>query len=241
MVEALKTQGITVKIAGPQNNRYPYIDTSSVYHGVLDRNGTLQSGKMSSLPINGSKIDSIQRSSDGTTVFQITDTRTGEKRSNIFSQQKFEELPYVNQLPFVVSARADVKRRDEVALRIANPTHGKDQHGLNPYLIDSLNNQGINVQYSEEKKQKYPRIDTSNVYLAVLDSNGNMTSSKMSALPIREKYIDSISRSSDGFTIFDVVDVRSGKLKKYMFSTAPWENVPYQIKGSYRRLLEKWQ
>ncbi len=237
LVESLRNQGITVEIFGSGNDRYPYLDTSNVHHGVLDKDGNILSGKMSSLPIAGAQINSIQRSSDGITVFHITDTRTGENRSDIFSKTRFEELPNAHQLPFGQKERANAIRRDDVARQIEHPTHGRDSYGLNPYLVGRMLDQGINVNYVAKNNQNHPYLDTSNVHHGVLDKDGNILSGKMSSLPIDGQYINSIGRSSDGITIFDVVDVQSGKLKKYIFSKAPWESVAPSTKQFYERQL----
>jgi len=93
LVKSLLNQGITVTIGGRKNEGSPDIDTSDKYHWVLDESGNIRSSRMSSLPIIGYKIDSIDRSSDGFTTFHLTDTITGKKSTEIFSEQKFEDVP----------------------------------------------------------------------------------------------------------------------------------------------------
>jgi len=192
---------------------------------------------MSSLPIVGYKIDSISRSSDGLTIFTLVNTRTGEKKDETFSKQKFEESPYTNQLELGKTERADANRRDEVAEKMANPVHEKDQYGLNKYLVDRLQEQGIVVKYTGKGNDRHPFIDTSNVHSAFLDDNGNIRSGGISSIPVNGRYIDSISRSSDGFTTFDVVDIDSGKLTQYIFSKDKWENASDASIRFYKKQL----
>lgn len=239
LVQSLQAQGITVEIAGAENEGYPHIDTSNVYHGFLDQDGNIISGQMGSLPIIGYKIDSISRASYGITVFHLTNTSTGEKTSDTFSKQKFEEISYANQLELGRTERVNAKRRDEVAEQIANPTHGRDQYGMNQYLAERLQDQSITVEYLGKGEERYPHIDTSNVHLAFVDDNGNIRSGMMSSVPVIGQYIDSIIRTSDGFTIFSVVDVNSGKLQKYIFSKDKWEDAPDEAKRFYKKQLEE--
>lgn len=239
LVQSLQIQGITVEIVGTKDESYPHIDTSKVYHGVLDKDGNIRSGTMSSIPLIGYKIDSISRSSDGITVFHLTHVSSGKKISDTFSKQKFEEISYADQLGLGKPERANAKRRDRIAEQIANPTHGRDQYGMNHDLARSLQDQGITVEYLGTGEEKYPHIDTSKVHLAFVDNNGNIISGMMSSILVDGQYIDSIIRTSDGFTTFNAVDVKSGKLQKYIFSKDEWEDVPDEAKKFYKKQLEE--
>lgn len=239
LVQSLQNQGITVEIAGAENDGYPHIDTWNVYHGVLDQDGNIISGQMSSLPIIGYKIDSISRSSDGITVFNLTNTRTGEKTSHTFSKQKFEEIPYADQLELGKPERANAKRRDKVAEQIANPTHGRDQYGMNQYLAERLQNQGITVEYGNAGNGDYPILETSNVHLAFLDDKGDIRSGVVSSIAMAEHYLYSANRTSDGFTTLEIVNKNSGKLERFIFSKDKWEDTPDETKRFYKKQLEE--
>jgi len=91
-VDFLKDQGITVKMAGGEGEKYPEIDISDFYWPFLDDEGNIRSGLTSAWPIANYTIEKIVRDSDGIIKFELTDVHTGKSKTYIFSKQRWEDL-----------------------------------------------------------------------------------------------------------------------------------------------------
>lgn len=111
----------------------------------------------------------------------------------------------------------------------------KDKYGLNTHLISSLQEQGIQVEFAG--KDGLPYINTENLYFPLLDNAWNMRSGRMSSLPIIGKYIESIGRTTDGVTTFNLVDVATSQQKTYIFWKEKWENAPKQMQDYYKNKI----
>jgi len=115
--------------------------------------------------------------------------------------------------------RANSKRREEIAEAIANSTDGRDQYGLNDYIINALKEQGISINIEGDN----PHIDTSNVYEAVKDGEGKVISGRGKEISLKGKYLYYAVRNNDGVTTIFVVDPKTGEMTKRMFSVNEWD------------------
>lgn len=85
IVENLDDHGIFVSAGF--DSKTAYVDTSQVWHQVVDGDG-FRAIKMSSLPLIGKTIDKVNVTSDGVTSFSLTDVDSGRKEVVVFSQNK---------------------------------------------------------------------------------------------------------------------------------------------------------
>ncbi len=95
--------------------------------------------------------------------------------------------------------------------------------GLNNFLIREIKQHGIEVSFLGSGNNAHVDIDTSNVYLGNVDSEGKVFSSKLSSLQIEGSKITQIDRSSDGRVTFHVRREEDGREKVYCFSKTKWE------------------
>jgi hypothetical protein len=104
--------------------------------------------------------------------------------------------------------------------------------------MESLKDQWITTKYLWSGEEKYPLIDTSEVYLAFLDNNWNIRSWRMDSIPVKWYYIDWINITGDGYTTFSMVNIKTWGLQKYIFSKNKWEESTNKSNQFYKKQLK---
>jgi len=113
-----------------------------------------------------------------------------------------------------------------------------EEKGLNAYLVRQLQSYNIHVNVVGDKDNPWLDIDTSDVYLARKDRSGNLIQGTMSALPLEERTITSVERTSDGIVTFTLED-EEGRQEQYIFSTKPIADQPPAVRDQLQQMLNE--
>jgi len=233
-IRALESQGIMVNVLESNGEKIAVINTSLVYHGVNNQDGTFKSEKINSLDLKGKFIQSIGRNSNGTTTFDLIDLVSGDKIQERFSVLKFKDINSTkneeeNRWDIEIAARKAKRLREEFNYMQDNINISKlvlqekditpseikqallQKIGLNNYVVEKLKDQGIKVNLIEKNGGNKIVIDTSKVYHQIKNADGTIFNEKVESLLLEGKYISGVVRNSDGTTIFELVHLSTGE------------------------------